>query len=141
MPRIVRAMVLAGDKPQVGAMSKCLGVRPGEIPVAADGLVYPGTGGMSVAPDWQELPPHLIPKRLQPLAPKARGPGSFTCWALGAGPFVAGTVAPDLVLRPDPKDPTRHGFIEPTHPMTPDEYQTALAATLDQWKRIAEDPP
>jgi hypothetical protein len=141
MPLIFRAMRADGGKPLVGTGSKCLGVRPGEIPVDEGGLVHPGTGGMSVAPSWPELPHHLIPKRLRQLVPKASGTGNFTVWKMGDGPFVASPVSPDLVLRPDPKDPDRHGFVEPARSMTLDEYLAALAATRDSWSRIAEDQP
>src|SRR5262245_5119252 len=94
-------MTREGDHPKIGPTARALGVRvPRDIPVA-DGLVSPGTGGMSVAPSWRELPPWRIPRRLNHLAPGAAGNDTDACWRMGEGPFEAGVVADRLVLRPD----------------------------------------
>src|SRR5437879_4603686 len=65
MPLVYRAMQSEKDGPMVGhERSDTLGVREADVqPV--DGLVHPGAGGMSVSRSKQELPPHLIPKRLR----------------------------------------------------------------------------
>jgi len=135
MPLIYRAMTPEGDRPKVGPSARTLGVRvPGDI-AAPGGQVSPGTGGMSVAPAWRDLPPWRIPKRLIHLAPSAAGKGEDACWRMGDGPFEASAVSEGLALRPDKP---KHGVIEPAVPMTLDGYQTTLAATQDLW-RIDED--
>jgi hypothetical protein len=59
--RIYRSMTKDGDEPKVGPSARSLGVRvPNDIP-APDGKVTPGSGGMSVAPAWGDLPPWRIP--------------------------------------------------------------------------------
>jgi hypothetical protein len=135
MPLIYRSMTRDGDHPKVGATAKTLGVRvPGDLP-SDDGQVSPGTGGMSVAPSWRDLPPHRIPRRLLHLAPDAAGSDADACWRMGVGPFEAGAVAEGLSLRPDRPD---HGLVEPSERMTLERYQAALAATRDLWQ-IDED--
>jgi hypothetical protein len=54
---------------------------------------------------------------------------------MGEGDFVAAPLATDLVLRPDPKRPTEHGFVEPDRDMAVAEYEAAVAATREQWSR------
>lgn len=135
MPTIYRSMIADGDKPQVGSGGKLLGVRPSDIPVDGANRVQPATGGMSVAPAWRRLLPHLIPRRLRHLCGKASGPNRLRCWRMGEGRFVAGPVSVDLALRPDAGEPDRHGFIEPIREMPLSEYTAALAATRDEWER------
>jgi hypothetical protein len=38
-------------------------------------------------------------------------------------------------MRRDPKDPSRHGFVEPVDAMTLQEYQEALATSRGMWVR------
>ncbi len=137
MPLVYRSMLPDGDKPRVGAEAKCLGVKvPGDMTPTEQDTVRPGMGGMSVAPRWQLLPPHLIPKRFREFgAPDARGSDKLVCWRTGSGPFVLGAFAPRLVLRPDSP---RHGVVEPDQEMALDAFQLALAATRDEWLR--EEP-
>jgi hypothetical protein len=40
-----------------------------------------------------------------------------------------------LVMRRDPNDPSRHGFVEPVHAMTLQDYQEALATSRGMWVR------
>lgn len=40
-----------------------------------------------------------------------------------------------LAFRPDPRNPSRHGFVEPIEPMTLAEYQNALATSRGFWSR------
>jgi hypothetical protein len=103
--------------------------RPDIIPDAA-GLVTPGMGGMSVSPNWRDLPYWLILARLSHLIFGATGRNDAACFRMGNGPFTSGPVAADLELRVD--GPT-HGLIEPAAVMTVADYQRALAATRDQW--------
>src|SRR4051794_34156891 len=130
MPLMYRAMLPDGSKPQVGPRATTLGVRtvPDETPdlPVDDGAVRPGTGGMSVAPAWQKLPAHRIPRRLAHMAPGAKGNNSLRCWRIGEGPFEAGRVAPCLALRPDPERPEEHGFVEPHEVMSFERYNEAL---------------
>ena len=147
MPKIYRAMLIDGDKPQVASGAKALGVRAGsgpntDIGVDAEGNVHPATGGMSVSPSLDLLPMHRVPRRLKKKYPD-RFPGAtasdrFWCWWMGDGPFEAGRVAAKLVLRPDPEMPKEHGFVEPDKKMSLSDYEAALAATRDQWQRWEE---
>src|SRR5262249_21294973 len=102
----------------------------------------PAMGGMSVAPSIDTLPTHRVPRRLKELHPDrfpdASGPNQLHCWSLGEGAFDAGQVADRLSLRADPDDPGRHGFIEPDDTMQLADYEAALAATRDQWRRWEE---
>ena len=138
MPTFFRAMFADGEKPQIGLDKKSLGALVGDsegddIPLSTEGHVRPGTGGMSVAPGWRQLPYFRIPKRLKALFPAAAGSNNYRCWRTGEGGFEAGPSADGLCLRPDPNGPETHGFIEPAKEMTPGNYQAALAATRDGW--------
>lgn len=120
----------AGDgAPLPGPSSRGLGARPSvDVPaqVSTD-VVLPGQGGVSVSPfDPGNLPAHRRPRGLG-------GRGDDPVWSIDAG-----DLGPDLDYRPDPDDPSRHGFIEPSRPMTLQEYQDALAATRQRWRKIAD---
>jgi hypothetical protein len=92
---------------------------------ASNDLVFPGLGGVSVSPfDPANLPTHRRPRSLG-------GRGDDPVWSIEAS-----DLAPDLSYRPDPDDPARHGFIEPSRPMTLQEYQDALASTRQRWRKI-----
>ena len=135
MPRVYRAMFRDGDKPKVGLTKKTLGVQAGaslndDVSPDANGNVFPGTGGMSVAPAWRDLPPHRIPRRLRPKCPKALGNDSYVCWRLGSGSFVNGRVHEHLQLR---VDSAVHGIVEPEMVLTLERFQSALAATQEEW--------
>ena len=131
MALIYRVMAQDGNYPMVGDASNRLGVRPGtDLPVDEHGNVRPGTGGMSVAPDWRSLPYYLIPKRLKPLLADARGTNSRRCWKMGEGPFEPGDVSQELTLRPDSPE---HGVVEPGELTSLAEFQAALAATRENW--------
>src|SRR5688572_29078754 len=111
MPTISRTMTPDGEKPQVGSTARTLGVRPGaDIPVDSKGKVSPNTGGMSVAPSLQDLPPFRIPARLAVTIPDACGNDQDRCWRMGTGPFVPGEVALHLRLRPDSP---HHATVQP----------------------------
>ena len=140
-------MVLDGDKPQIARSKKALGVLVGsgpddDIETDADGNVQPAKGGMSVSPSLELLPPHRVPRRLSKKYPErfpdATGPNQLWCWWMGEGPFGAGRVADRLALRPDPAIPEAHGFVEPDQEMSLAEYEAALAATRDLWRRWEE---
>ena len=140
MPGLVRAMRREERYPLVGASKSALGVVIGhgcndDLPMDANGLVFPKTGGMSVSPTWRDLPGHRIPRRLQILCSKATGNNLVDCWQFGERPFIDGPVATMLSLR---IDQLAHGVVEPTHEMPVVEYQAALAATRENWSLIPE---
>jgi hypothetical protein len=133
---------MADGRPEVGPAGNLLGVRVGTAATddiaEENGCVQPGTGGMSVSPSLETLPPHRIPRRLQSKFPAAIGSNQLHCWFMGEGAFVADRIAEHLVLRPDPEAPDRHGFVEPERKMTVAEYEAAITSTRDQWKRWEE---
>jgi hypothetical protein len=135
MPLAFRAMLRDGDKPKTGPTKKTLGVKGGndrfdDIAPDANGNVHPGTGGMSVAPNWRNLPEHRIPKRLRHLYPRASGSDDYACWRMGTGAFESGPIAEKLNLA---VDKPKHGMLQPAGVMTLAEFQAVLAATQDLW--------
>src|SRR4051812_5520371 len=92
------------------------------------GTCIPGAGGISVYASLRTIPAEMVPKRLRPILPFARGSNNLKVWALGEGTFEAGTVAAGLWLRIDPENPL-HGFIEPDAIMSITAYESALVAT------------
>lgn len=148
MPKIWRGMKIDGIHPLVAPDSACgLGIRPGDgtnddIPVDQQGVVYPKTGGMSVSPSLELIPPHRLPRRLRDKYPdrfaRATASNSYYCWWMGEGGFGAEPIAAGLAFRPDPDMPDRHGFIEPDRAMPLPEYVRALEATRDLWQRWEE---
>jgi hypothetical protein len=137
MPKICRSMVEDVGKPMVGPEGRMLGVRVApnpqpDIPVDPNGNVQPNSGGMSVAPEW---PYFLVPRRLRAIRSDARGRNDLVCWSMSEGPFERGDISDGLLLRPDPDNPSKHGFVEPAREMSIDEFQECLAQTRDQWVR------
>jgi hypothetical protein len=136
MPLIYRVMTVDHGKPLVANTARGLGVRVGDgphddIPVDDIGRVSPGSGGMSVAPSWRDLPEIRIPRRLREKGVLfARGKDVDACWRLGEGRFVAGAVADGLMLRPDRLD---HGTVEPNAVEALNQYRSDLAATRELW--------
>jgi hypothetical protein len=137
-----------GNGPMVGhAQNDTLGVREkviledgrevGDVrPI--DGVVQPDTGGMSVSPSVQYLPPHLIPKNLRnhgyPAARRSTSlPNTFP-WHMGEGDFAEGAFCDQLYLRLDVRD-DNHGLVEPVTPATLEAYRSAVEATHPQWIR------
>lgn len=111
--------------PQLGSTASTLGVRHTDIPVDDDGIVWPETGGMSVAPD----DPRYI---YYPLRPEALGGGGkHPAYGINSE-----DLGPLLRFRKDPKNPVRHGFVEPARPMNFDEYHAAIQATAASWRRV-----
>jgi hypothetical protein len=92
MPLIYRAMQVDGVGPMVGhTANDTLGVREGVDITPSNGMVYPNTGGMSVAPSKADLPIHLIPKRLRtqgyPGARRSNNRPQTFAWRMGQGDF------------------------------------------------------
>jgi hypothetical protein len=111
--------------PSCGPSARELGVRlEGEIRISENGMVEPQTGGMSVAPDNpMNLKPHRRPERFG-------GYGPDPVWQIDADDL------PDsLTYRPDPKNPSGHGFVEPIERMTLTAYQEALATSRGVWSQ------
>lgn len=133
MSGVYRSMFADGRKPLVGDGSKMLGVRGNghDIPISAEDMVLPNTGGLSIAPEWRDLPYFLIPRRLQDSVPEARGNNKLTCFRLSDLPFKAAEITDKLALRPDT---AKHGTIEPRHEMKLDVLQSALSDTRNLWE-------
>lgn len=115
--------------PVVGESARRLGARPEiDIELDTDSHVQSASGGMSVSPGHPEnLPRHRKP-------PAWGGTGLDQVWEISEDELGDG-----LVYRPDPDQPSVHGFIEPAQPMSFAEYQDALAETRLRW-RLAEPP-
>lgn len=115
--------------PEVGASGRYLGARHRgrfrDIDVDENGMVHPGTGGTSVSP-----PPHAnLPEHRRP--PEFGGYGGDSVYE-----FDVGKSPSELLHRPDPKDPARHGFIEPAWRMTFESYQRAIYETRGLWRLV-----
>jgi hypothetical protein len=128
-------MTVDGDRPRVADTARGLGVRVGggtntDIPVDPHGNVSPNTGGMSVAPNWRDLPIHRIPRRLKHIISSATGSNEDACWRMGDGPFIEDRVAEGLILRPDR---ATHGNVEPSELMSLIHYRGLLALTQQNW--------
>jgi hypothetical protein len=125
MAILFRCMRAVGDHPAIGPTARTLGVRAGiDVPVIS-GTVRPQQGGLSVTPDDpRRLPPFRRPAELG-------GTGKDPVFAIDEN-----DLGPDLVYRPDPLDPGRHGFIEPARIMAFGKYELALAATQAAWRQF-----
>lgn len=109
-------------KPKVGESARTLGVRPDvDIPVDANGIVHPNTGGMSVSPSPDALPTHRKPLEFG-------GTGKDPIWTINTNDLGA-----DLTYVPDSPG---HGTIQPTKPMSFEDYQKALADTNINWEKV-----
>jgi hypothetical protein len=102
-----------------------LGVRlEGDILISDDGLVLPLTGGMSVAIGAPEnLPLHRRPKAFG-------GFGPDPVWEIDDSDLPE-----RLAFRPDPRNPSSHGFVEPIAPMSLADYQEVLATSRGFWSQ------
>ncbi len=120
--RTMRPNVL-GSFPMLGESARTLGVRPGpgsntDIPVTG-GLVFPITGGMSVAPD---TPMNLIDfRKPKDLGGKSNDP----LWSIKVSELPVG-----LRFR---QDSSSHGVIEPAAPMPYKLYKALLESTMSSW--------
>ncbi|HVA47412.1 MAG TPA: hypothetical protein VNH11_13665 [Pirellulales bacterium] len=112
--------------PDVGPHARALGVRPGTDVLATlpGDLVQPGLGGLSVSPGQAANLPYF--RRPQQLG----GTGKDPVWVIDSS-----LLGSNLVYRPDPST-TTHGLIEPSKPMTLDDFQNAIAATQTLWRQV-----
>jgi len=129
--KVLRAMSSGLDgSPEVAAIGKnparTIGVRTGgrrfDIEVSSAGFVQPEKGGMSVSPPPENLAQHRRPA-------KYGGTGKDPVWEIETNEMTS-----DLAYRPDPRNPDKHGFIEPSKPMHLDDYVSALHSTRGLWK-------
>jgi hypothetical protein len=117
--------------PHVEQSANGLGVRPGvDIDVDPQDNVLVNGKGMSVSPNWRDMPLFRIPERLRHLKPGARGSNNTFCFCRGSGPFQRGAFAEGLMLEPDS---TTHGTIAPDRVMPLGDYESALGATRPDW--------
>jgi hypothetical protein len=105
---------------------RCLGARPG-IDIEFDDALYveARSEGMSVAPDDpMNLDEHRRPPELQ-------GSGKDPVWEIDDEDLGDG-----LLYRPDPRQPERHGFIEPAKRMKFEQYQGLLCGLRRRWREV-----
>ena len=112
----------ADGLPTCGASRRVLGVLiPGDVKSDQAGLVQPGTGGMSVAPDRiRNLPQHRRPT-------VHGGTGKDPVFVLRSDLLGNG-----LRYRADAGQ-ARHGLIEPTRPTRVSNLQSMLCMTRSEW--------
>jgi hypothetical protein len=90
----------------------------------ANEMVQPRQGGLSVSPfDPMNLPRHRRPAEFG-------GTGRDPVWIIEESGF--GT---ELQYRADPLNPG-HGFVEPSHPMTLADFESAVALTQPAWRKL-----
>ena len=128
--RVCRGMLEDSDGlPKLGSSARTLGIRPdslfGDIIVTEGGLVFPGTGGMSVSP-W---PPENLPEHRRP--EEFGGTDNDPVWEMDTDQLPE-----ELHYQPDPEMPDVHGFIAPVRWMSLSEYQRALHGTRGLWVRV-----
>ena len=134
MPKIFRTMRKdADDMPKIANGANCLGVRPSDVDLDANGKVELNRKGMSVSPSLKALPHFLTPKRLKGSYPKATGSNSLFCFFMGDGPFIETKVDEGLALV---LDSPSHGLVVPDRPevATLTIFEANLAATRHSWK-------
>ena len=116
--------------PIVGRSSRGLGVRvPEDIAPDETGAVTPGTGGMSVAPTVRGLPNHRRPR---PMGLGSTGPASDRVYEIEEPALLEGTLA----VRPDPRAPDVHAFVEPAHRAPLASYEGNLVFTRPAWRQV-----
>lgn len=125
------------DRPVVGSNSRELGVRVppnpnADVDLDDRGNVILNAKGMSVARNWRNLPPHLVPKRLRPVLPAASGSNQLFCYKLGDGPFRSGPINDQLILVLKAHDP-RSANVVPSQLGQVRVFQDDLAATRSDW--------
>ena len=117
--------------PGVGRSALTLGVRvPKDISPNGSGLVEPGTGGLSVAPDSLWNPPHH--RRPRFIGRGSSGPPNDWVFMIMSDPIVRESLA----VRGDPLRPERHAFIEPGRPMELGACESALTGTRPDWEAV-----
>ena len=127
-----RAMTPHADGlPKIGRSARMLGVRiPEDIDPDEKGKVRPGIGGMSVAPNsvWN-VPNHRRPRGMHM---GSTGNSEDHMYAIAD----AAIPVDKLAIRPDPKQPRRHAFVEPATSAELSTYETDLANTRNHWRQV-----
>ena len=109
-------MVSRSQNPQHAALARA---RVWTFRLIRTGVVHPGTGGISVAPDTaNNLPAHRRPEALG-------GTGKDAPCLLNTADL------PDSLRYV--QDSARHGTIQPSKSMPLPDYQAALESTRDKW--------
>ena len=110
--------------PAVGRSARALGIRvPRDIAPTADGFVEPGSGGLSVAPaSMWNLPHHRRPRGL---GRGSTGPATDRVYFVREAALEACAFS----VRPDPRAPTIHAFVEPAWRMLLAQYEVSLMRT------------
>lgn len=109
---VYRGMRDNNGVPETGTFARTLGARAEKnIHVDQSGMVYPGTGGMSVAPDPKDLNDIHKPYEFG-------GIGKDPAWVI-----LTSDLGPDLKYVPDS---STHGTIQPVRTMSYNDYQNAL---------------
>ena len=122
LAEIFRGMKDGSGMPKVEASARGLGARPGtDIPVDADGLVHPNTGGISMSPSPGDLPPHRKP-------PEFGGTGKDPIWKIDSD-----NLGDNLKYIPDKPG---HGTIQPSKSMSLGKYQEALGGLQNQFEKV-----
>ena len=122
-----RAMRRGTDgRPICGATGARLGVRPVDIETDDLGQVCPGRGGLSVTPD----DPGRLPVEFRPEV--LGGLGRLPVFSIRAS-----QLGDSLGVRPDPRYPEQHAFVEPSLEMPFDRYQTELCETAPGWEEYS----
>jgi hypothetical protein len=125
-----KAMIPEADGlPKIGRSSRMLGVRvPKDIVPDEKGMVGPGNGGMSVAPNsmWN------VPNHRRPRGMRMGSTGKSDDYMYS----VSGTSIPvdKLSVRLDPNRPEKHAFVEPAISVDLSRYETDLASTRNDWR-------
>jgi len=132
MAALYRSMHASGEYPTVGTGNDQLGSRATDVLMDNDGNVLPGEG-ISVNICACQMPPHLVPFRLQHIFGHATGHGSrsgLIVWRHGEGPYVSDGIGGKLHARLG----RSHGLVEPTKIMPKAEFDAALADTQCDWQ-------
>jgi hypothetical protein len=124
------------NKPRIGTVSKCLGVREppaayADVDLDVVGNVIQNRKGMSVSDSWKTLPPHLIPEQLDDGLNGASGKG-MNVFVHGTGPFDEGAIGTDLELFHKLGSATM-GIVGPAALVSLAHFQQSLAATREDW--------
>jgi hypothetical protein len=106
----------------IGPTARTLGVRSDDDLPVVGGVVQPGKGGMSVAPD----DPSYLPDHRRP--PELGGMGKDPVWGISTD-----LLGLKLNFR---QDKPGHGLFEPATEMSIIEFQEALADLAPRWFRI-----
>jgi hypothetical protein len=126
---LYRAMTAGGDDmPMTGSSARTLGVRTPPDPYPdirpdANGLVHPGTGGMSTAPSPDALDPWRRPPGFG-----VDGTGKDPLWRINVND-LGSDLNPVL-------DHPGHICVEPAQTMPYTQYQNALWATRPFWQSV-----